>query len=168
MVHYYFKNREQLTEAVFMERVLMFRDLVWTKDANNEQASVAEILSFLVRRIIVATEQLPWLPNLWVKEVLNESGLLRERMMKNFPIEQFKRMGMAIAAGQQMKKVNPNINPTLTVVSVFGLTMMLLAGRKAWGRLPETQSVNAVQLAEHILALVLDGVLIRTRDGKNL
>jgi AcrR family transcriptional regulator len=160
MVHYYFKNREQLTDAVFLERVLRFRDLVWHEDEDFQPTQPKDadlLLGLLIRRVIAATEELPWLPNLWVKEVLNESGLLRERLMKHFPVQQLQGVAQAVAREQRAGRMNRELQPLLAVVSVFGLTLMLLATRKVWGRLPGAVELDNTKLERHIVSLLQNG-----------
>lgn len=34
-------------------------------------------------RVLDGIEEMPWIPGLWVREVLNESGLIRERLQRH-------------------------------------------------------------------------------------
>ena len=91
MVHYYFKNRDQLIDAVVQERVLPVIGYVWapvpvTLDAGQDPAAAARgFLAEIVKRIVQSATQQPWLPALWMHEVVNEGGQLRERVLPHLP-----------------------------------------------------------------------------------
>src|SRR5437899_197206 len=79
MVHYYFTNRDSLLDAVAEERLLCNVNAVWApvKDAG---ASPPDLVRGLVRRIMHAGQTQPWLPTLWLREVVSEGGQLRQRL----------------------------------------------------------------------------------------
>src|ERR1700726_1642558 len=65
MVHYYFKNREQLLDAVMDERIARVVEVIW---APIEQQSIdpISIVPVLVARVIECVQSMPWLPSLWL------------------------------------------------------------------------------------------------------
>src|SRR5215831_18181209 len=75
MVHYYFTNRDQLVDAVARERLLPTVNAVWAPVV--ESSDVVPMLRGLVQRIFRAAEMNPWLPSLWLREIVSEGGQLR-------------------------------------------------------------------------------------------
>jgi AcrR family transcriptional regulator len=72
MVHYYFKSREQLLDAVVEERIAPLIAAVW----NPVEAGMApdELIRGVVERMLAGIERMPWIPSTWMREVLNEGG----------------------------------------------------------------------------------------------
>ena len=63
MVHYYFKNREQLLDAVMDERIAPVIDVIWAP-IERQDADPISIVPELVTRVIGCVESMPWLPPL--------------------------------------------------------------------------------------------------------
>src|SRR6478735_11387329 len=80
LVHYYFGDKAQLQQAVINERLL---------PAFNEVRSammlagddIAALIAGFVRGMSETVDRHPWLPPLWVREVLCEGGALRELLL---------------------------------------------------------------------------------------
>ncbi|MEX3823287.1 TetR/AcrR family transcriptional regulator, partial [Paraburkholderia sp. BR14262] len=85
MVHYYFTNREKLLDAVVEERIARSIAFVW-ESVDSADSDLAQdphaLVEELVARLFDVTARMPWLPPLWLREIVNEGGLLRERMLK--------------------------------------------------------------------------------------
>ena len=80
LLNYYFGNKERLVEAMVEER---FLPLVARAAAQLQQAGddpLALVEAFIRDMVRNVTEQ-PWLSQLWVREILCEGGVLRERLM---------------------------------------------------------------------------------------
>ncbi len=105
MVHYHFDDREQLIDAVVDERLVPFITNVW--DPVQPGEAPAEILRGVVQRLLEQIQQAPWVPSTWMREILNEGGLLRSRILRRLPIEKVRVVGRAIARGQASGTVNP-------------------------------------------------------------
>jgi TetR/AcrR family transcriptional regulator len=153
MVHYYFKNREQLLDAVVEERLQPFISAVWDPVTENGDDPLT-MLRGVVHRIIEAADQMPCVPSLWVQEVLSESGMLRERVLKRLPVGSLAHLSACLSTAQHQGSINPDIDPGLIVLSVLGLTMMPLAAAKIWSRLPHGGALNKNTLARHVTALL--------------
>src|SRR5262249_3199959 len=83
MVHYYFTSRERLVDGVADERLREIVTGVWSPVG--ETGEVVPMLRGLVRRVLTATERNPWLPSLWLREVMSEGGQLRDRLIRILP-----------------------------------------------------------------------------------
>ncbi len=156
MLHYYFKDREQLLDAVVNERLLRVLSKVWGPVEPGSGA--AEAIRDIVERLLEGIEEMPWIPSTWMREVLNDDGLLRERMLRRLPYEKLQIVAAAIARGQAQNSLNPNVDPLLTMFSALGMVMLLTATTKLWSEIFHRRQPSRKDLQRHITALLLDGV----------
>ncbi len=54
---------------------------------------------------------MPWIPSTWMREILNEGGLLRNRVLCRLPFEKVRIVAEAIARGQSRQGLNPELDP---------------------------------------------------------
>ena len=50
---------------------------------------------------------MPWVPSVWMREVLNQDGLLRDRVLRHLPFDKVRLLGQAVAQGQARGTVTP-------------------------------------------------------------
>lgn len=157
LLNYYFGDKAQLQAALVEERLMpalaMLREPL--QQAGDDVA--ANIAGFVggVGRIAIAH---PWLPPLWVREVLCEGGALRDVL--------FERVGPAIpqllakrfAAAQARGEINEDLDPRLLMVSLVGLTLFPVAGAPIWRRLFAADDLDFDTLRRHTLALLDRGI----------
>jgi AcrR family transcriptional regulator len=160
MVHYYFTNRERLLDAVCEERLLRNVNAVWAPLAEDKE-SAAELVRGLVQRIMRAGETQPWLPSLWLREIVTEGGQLRERMLKRLPLDHIQKFITHLSAAKLKGQLNPAVEPRLVFVSLIGLTLLPLAAMNIWRRLPLLQGVGHEELGRHAEALLLHGLFVQ-------
>jgi len=172
MVHYYFTNRERLLDVVVEERLAPLIASVWTP----VEAGVApkELILGIVERLLGGIERMPWVPSTWMREVLNEGGLLRARMLRHLPFEKVKILGEAVARGQASKTVNPNLDSGLIGFSIVGLVMLHMATVRFSAEVFARKATAAEVMRSHITGLLLDGMRPpspaqpgKTRGNKN-
>ena len=136
MVHYYFKTKDQLLDAVVAEKLvgefIAFVADAIARDASDPLAQAER----LVWRIVEASDAMPWLPPLWVREVISEGGALREKLIRRVDLGKPERFKAGLAAAQRAGRVNPGIHPQLTFMSIMALTMLPLSMAKDWDRIP--------------------------------
>ena len=109
------------------------------------------------------TEQAPWLPSLWLREIVNEGGLLRERALRHIPVvKKLAPFGQNIARGQQRGEVNGAIEPLLLFNSILALVMLPQATAKIWRRVNPSLTLDRATLERHVIALLMHGIA----DGK--
>ena len=158
MVHYYFKTKDQLLDAVVAEKLIgQFIAFV----AGELDGAVADPLALterLVWRIVEASDAMPWLPPLWVREVISEGGALREKLIRRVDLGKQERFKAGVAAAQRAGRVNPGINPQLLFMSVIALTMLPLSMAKSWDRIPLIGKVSKQDLGRHVVALLMHGL----------
>ena len=158
MVHYYFKTKDQLLDAVVAEK-LVGEFIAFVADAIERDASdpLAQA-ERLVWRIVEASDAMPWLPPLWVREVISEGGALREKLIRRVDLGKPERFKAGLAAAQRAGRVNPGIHPQLTFMSIMALTMLPLSMAKDWDRIPLIGRVSKPELGRHVVALLQHGL----------
>lgn len=157
MVHYHFKGREALLDALVEERIQPLLGFVWGP-ADPAVQELPALIEGLVHRLLEGPGRQAWLPPLWVREVLSEGGQLRERVLARLPLPRIQAIVDAVTAGQARGEVNPDLEPRLLVISIMGLTMLPLATANLWRRLPGTAGLDAKALARHAIALLGGGL----------
>ncbi|MGE8638990.1 MAG: TetR/AcrR family transcriptional regulator [Achromobacter sp.] len=170
MVHYYFKSRDQLIDAVVQERVLPVIGYVWAPvpvalDPAARQAPAAAARGFLteiVNRIVQSATQQPWLPALWMHEVVNEGGQLRERVLPHLPSDRLQAFAGMLGQAQRQGAITPGVEPRLVFLSILGLTLLPLATSNLWRRIwqgdAQAQAIDTDAIAAHAIAMLTGGL----------
>lgn len=157
LLHYYFGGKDALQAAAIEERVMPL--LEGLRDALLGSADDLRVLiRAFVRGVIATATENPWLPQLWVREVLQEGGLLRTLMLERVGPMFPKLLAMRFRAAQAVGALNPRLDPRLLVPSVIGQTMFLVAAAPIWRRLFDAGDVDADALTRHVLALLESGL----------
>lgn len=157
MMHYYFKTRDQLLDVLIDERFLPLRTAIGGTFEANPDDPVAAITQ-LARRFVDISVEHPWFPSLWVREVISDGGLLRQRMHERFGHASHKASLERIEQWQKEGRVNADLEPSLVFLSLLGLTILPLATSKLWRNDPVRRSLTADDIARHAVALLLHGV----------
>ncbi|RQU95696.1 TetR/AcrR family transcriptional regulator [Burkholderia cenocepacia] len=157
MVHYYFTNREQLLDAIVDERIAHAIAFVWRPTdppADDPFALAAE----LVDRFFDVTGRMPWLPSIWLREIVHEGGLLRERMIRRIPLEHVGHLAERIRAAQRAGTLNPALEPAFLFHSIVALVMLPLATAKLWQSARGLPPIDRDVLHRHVRALLDSGM----------
>jgi AcrR family transcriptional regulator len=158
MVHYYFTNREQLLDAVVDERLMRVVEFVWRPVEHDTDSDPFSFANELVERLFDVTARMPWLPPLWMREIVGEGGLLRERMLKRIPLEHLKQFASRVQEAQQAGMVNPGIEPVYLFHSILALVMLPLATSKLWQSARGLPRFDRDVLHRHVSALLGSGM----------
>ncbi len=157
MLHYYFGDKARFTEALIEERLLPalapLREHL--EQVGDDPRALMEGFARGVGEIV---RRHPWLPALWVREVLCEGGTLRELMFSRIVPNLPQLLAQRFAAAQAKGLLNPGLDPRLLVVSLVGLTLFPAAGAPIWRRAFGTQDLGPDALLNHTLALLDRGV----------
>ncbi|MCP1172020.1 TetR/AcrR family transcriptional regulator [Ralstonia chuxiongensis] len=163
MVHYHFKTRDQLLDAVVEGRIRPLIDQVTgpalaiiADDAH--LPDLAQTVAGVAQRMVAVATATPWFPTLWIREIASEGGQLRERVFARIALERATLLVDRIARAQAAGAVNAALQPPLVMVSVIGLAMLPLATRALWGRLPLADRVSDEDIGRHVAALLLHGI----------
>jgi len=156
MLHYYFRDRDQLLDTVVEERLAPLIRSVW--GPVNASETPAEILSGVVERLLTGIEKMPWVPSTWMREVLNEGGLLRGRVLRHLPFEKIAMLSRSVARAQTAGHVNLDLDPGLIVFSLIGLVMMHMATINFWAEIFHRKTPGREAVCRHITGLLPGGI----------
>lgn len=155
LLHYYFGDASQLRQAVVDERVL---PAIATLRARLVfDGAPAEIATGFVDAVAELVASHPWLPALWVREILCEGGGLRD-LLRQFVSPLPQALAARFAQAQRQGALNAALDPRLLVVSLIGLTLFPAAGAPLWRETFRAGDVDAAALRAHTLALLGGGL----------
>ncbi|GAB2888484.1 TetR/AcrR family transcriptional regulator [Paraburkholderia jirisanensis] len=157
MVHYYFKTRDQLLDVLIDERFQPLRMALREPFRDHVDDPVAAVTQF-ARRLVELSGEYPWFPSLWVREVISDGGLLKQRMHERFGDTRQKATLTLIAKWQKQGKLNAQLEPSLLFLSILGLTVLPLATSATWRSDPARRKLTADDIARHALAVLQHGV----------
>lgn len=158
LVHYYFGDKAQLQQAVVAERLLPVVAQMRAPVMQAGDGDVAALVAGFVHGIAGVVQQHPWLPTLWVREILCEGGALRDMMIHQVGPLLPKMMAGRFAAAQQAGQLNPDLDPRLLMVSLIGLTMFPMASAPIWRQLFGADDIDFDDLRRHTLVLLDRGL----------
>lgn len=157
LLHYYFGDKAQLQDAMVEERVMpAFGALRDSLQAHGDE--VAGVVAAFVRGIGEVIARHPWLPALWVREVLCEGGALRSLLLERISPQLPQMLAARFAEAQRAGRLNPDLDPRLLVVSLVGLTLFPAAGAPIWRQMLDAGDLDAEAMREHTIALLDRGV----------
>lgn len=156
MVHYYFRDREQLLDVVVGERLSSLIVSVWGPVEPGMEPE--KLIGGFVERLLAGIERMPWVPSTWMREVLNEGGLLRSRVLKNLPFEKVGIIGATIARGQAGGVINPDLDAGMMIFSMLGLVMLHMATIRFWAETFHREMPTQETIRRHITGLLLRGI----------
>ena len=158
LVHYYFGDKAQLQQAVVAERLLPVVAQMRAPVVDAGEGDVAGLVASFVHGIGGVVAQYPWLPTLWVREILCEGGALRDMMISQVGPMLPKMMAGRFAAAQQAGQLNPDLDRRLLMVSLIGLTMFPMASAPIWRQLFGADDIDFNDLRRHTLVLLDRGL----------
>ena len=118
----------------------------------------AALVAAFVRGIGELVARHPWLPALWVREVLCEGGALRELLLTRVAPQLPRLLAERFAQAQQRGQLDPGLDPRLLVVSLVGLTLFPAAGAPIWRQFFDADDLDAEALRAHTIALLDRGI----------
>ncbi|TXH77883.1 MAG: TetR/AcrR family transcriptional regulator [Lysobacteraceae bacterium] len=160
LLHYYFGGKDALQAAVIEERVMpLFGRL--HKPLQHALDQPRDLVHAIVRTVIATAMANPWLPQLWVREVLQEDGVLRSLMLERIGPLLPRLLSARLRADQAAGLLNPRLDPRLLVPSIIGQTMFLVAAAPIWRRLFDADDIDAEALTRHALTMLESGMELR-------
>ena len=153
MLHYYFGDKPRLVQALIEERLLpaLAPLRVQLERAGDDPRVLIETF---VRGIGEVVARHPWLPPLWVREVLCDGGALREVLFAQAVPGVPQLLARRFAAAQADGRLNADLDPRLLVVSLVGLTLFPAAGAPIWRRAFGAEGLGPEAMLRHTLALL--------------
>ncbi|WP_079723193.1 TetR/AcrR family transcriptional regulator [Pseudoxanthomonas indica] len=161
LVHYYFGDKSQLQQAVVKERLLPVVGELQAPLGKASEGDTAALIAGFVQGVGAVVERHPWLPTLWVREVLLEGGALRDVLLKEVGPLVAKMMAGRFAQAQQAGRLNADLDPRLLMVSLIGLTFFPLASAPIWRALFGADDIDFNDLRRHTLVLLDRGLELK-------
>lgn len=152
MAHYYFNSRDELIDALAEERLLPVCLHINAALGANDDDPISAIQRF-VDHVLEATAQSPWWASLWVREMLSEGSLLRDRVETWLGETGTAKWARSVEVWQQQGKISPEIEPTLVFTSMMALILLPLAS--GWDA---TDPAMRQRLATHVTTIFCKGV----------
>lgn len=158
LLHYYFDAAAGLREAVVAERVLPVFGQAQAVLLDMRDAPLRQTLEAFVDCICGLIARHPWLPSLWIREVVSEGGELRDLLTTGLMRELAAPMVARFAAEQADGRLNPGLEPRLLMVSLVGLTLLPAAGMPIWQQVFAAGDLGVDAIRTHALALLERGL----------
>ncbi|MBC9251603.1 TetR family transcriptional regulator [Pseudomonas alcaligenes] len=157
LLNYYFGSKQKLVEAMVEER---FLPLIQRASEGLQQAGddPQALVAVFIRDLSRTVAEHPWVSQLWVREILCEGGLLRERLMTRVAPMVPLLLAQRFAAAQARGALNPALDPRLLVVSLMGLSILPYAAAPLWRGIFANPQIGDDALIEHTLALLRQGM----------
>lgn len=155
MLHYYFNTREQLLDVLIEERFQPVR-AGFTDIFDTHADDPLMAITSMAQCMIDAAVKYPWVAPLWVREVISESGMLKKRMEARNGDANRKIVQESITRWQAEGRLNPDLDPALLFISLFGLTLFPLASMKM--RQGAASPITPDMLRKHVAVLLFHGV----------
>ncbi|MGT2454582.1 TetR/AcrR family transcriptional regulator [Cupriavidus basilensis] len=159
LVHYYFRDRDQLLDAVVDERLQPLVEQVFLP-AVADSADPAAMLVGIAGRLIRTAAATPWFPGLWIREIVGADGQLHQRVLQKIAMQRAGLVIAPLAAARARGEINPGLEPALLMVSLIGLTLLPLATTHIWRRLPGAEAIDSEALVRHVSALLAHGLAV--------
>jgi AcrR family transcriptional regulator len=157
MVHYYFGSKDELRDAVVEERLMpligVLREGLAAADAGPH-----ELIATFVAGMYASVARFPWLPSLWVREVLCESGGLRDVLVTRIAPELPLPLAARFADAQERGALPRDLDPRLLMVSLMALTLLPFAAAPIWRRVFDAADIDSDTLLNHTLGLLEHGI----------
>jgi AcrR family transcriptional regulator len=158
MLNYYFGSKQRLVDAAVTERLLPALDELRERVAARTNEDCVKLISTFVSAMHELIETHPWLPGLWVREVLTEGGQLRDVLTLRFADKLPRPLAERFRKAQADGEINAGLEPRLMFVSLIGLTILPFAAAPVWRRVFDAGDIGSEQILAHTLALLTNGV----------
>lgn len=158
LLHYYFQDAAGLRDTVIAERLMPVFAEIRDTLLGMPDVPLREVLAAFVDSLCSLVKRYPWLPPLWIREVVSEGGSLRELLVTRLAPEISAVMAARIAAEQAAGRLNPGLDPRLLMVSLVGLTLFPAAGMPIWRQLFHADALGVDDIRNHALALLERGL----------
>ena len=158
LVNYYFGGKDALVAAVFAER---FLPVLAELPARLAQAPTSDLIGAFVRGVHELVARHPWLPAIWVREILTGNGAFRDGMLSEAAPRLVPVLTHRFADLQRAGQLNAELDPRLMIVSLIGLTLFPLAAKPMWSQFFDARDIGPDLMTRHTLALLTRGLEMR-------
>jgi AcrR family transcriptional regulator len=158
LVHYYFKDKPGLFEAIVRERIAPLMDGMETALKEHGSDAVAALSGF-VQHFTLLCSRHPWLPQLLLRELADEGGPAMQ-VTRGLAA----RLHALVLTGQQRHVIRSDLRAEAIVLSVLSLCAFpFLAGSALRRQMHvQTDASSAPGMTLHHLAVLQDGLKPRS------
>jgi len=159
MVHYYFGDKSGLYDAMLERTFGRLVERVRSVTTAGARDEGGERLAALLRVVMGAVTEEPWIPSLVVREVLSEEGRFRERFIEAYASRMAELlpglMRDEVAAG----RFRHDLDPQLAFLSLMGMTLFPFLARPVAERVLDLDYDEAFlrRFADHTRRLFVEG-----------
>src|SRR5690606_22260104 len=132
----------------------------------NARGDLPALLRLFVDGVFDMVARHPWLPPMWVREIVTEGGALRDLLMTRLAPSLGQLLAARFRQAQADGELNPALDPRLLMVSLIGLTMFPVAGAPIWRQVFNADDLTMDDVRRHALVLLESG--LELGDGKTL
>jgi TetR/AcrR family transcriptional regulator len=159
LASYYFGDKAGMLQAVIEQRVAPLMQALSAALTAAGDEPLQQLEAF-VRNYTATAADNPWLPQLIVREVLSEQGVLRDTFAQRFAGGLTARLRELVQRGQQAGVLRRSLDPPAVVMSLMSLCVFPFIARPlVSGALGiQVDAGSAARLAEHHWSLFLHGV----------
>lgn len=157
LMHYYFRSRDRLIDAFLDERLIPMLDSAWQQSDTGER-DPRRIVPALARNMIRFMTETPWLPPIWIREIVGASGVLRDRLIARVGPTFAQRIRAVVEDGQRRGLIDRSIDARLMIVSIVGMAVLPVAMAPMWRRIPGNERIGTDDLMRHVTALLEHGM----------
>lgn len=157
MIHYHFKDRAGLHVALLRESIapVIKRITELPTDTASTEPALARFLKLYMETLAAN----PWLPRMIVREVLSDSGHLRDLFIEEFGSHLATSVSAMVQQGKVRGELRADVDPVLTTLSIASLAVFPFLGlpltSQAIGYTMDEDFVR--RLIEHTVNLVYQG-----------
>lgn len=162
MVHYYFKTKEQLIEAVGAEKLGPVILSVLGADYD-EDKDVLQYLLQIISRLAQAAEDNSWLPGLWLREIVSEGGGFRQHIINLVPKKILLQLAVNYKEGCEAGQYASGLEPSLLIFSALINYMLPLTAKNILEKLPGVEVLTTERLISHAHAVITHGLSVVTK-----
>lgn len=155
-VHYYFKTRDDLFDALYEERIAPMRQRIESIFLENANDPVAAFTALAVRFVEVSIES-PWMGPVFFGELLREDDLFKQHLRARMNESRQAAMLAAIHRWQDNGLLNKDLDPSLLMTTVLSLTVLPMTAIRKWRDDPLRQHIGAAEITKHAIAVLNHG-----------
>ncbi|HKK07017.1 MAG TPA: TetR family transcriptional regulator [Gammaproteobacteria bacterium] len=128
MVHYYFGNKQGLYLAILSEGAAPLLEHLERALQRREADSEQVIEEFLIQFAATMARE-PWLPQLFMREVVSTDGPLREQFVERFAARGARALQTLLRRDRRQGRLDPGVDPRLGAISIMSLAWFPFVAR---------------------------------------
>jgi AcrR family transcriptional regulator len=156
-VHYYFKTRDDLFDALYDERIAPMRTRIHGIFLEHPNDPVAAFTA-LAGRFVELSEDYPWMGPVFFGEMLRDDDLFKQQMSTRMDESRLTAMLAAIRRWQGEGRLNPELDPSLLMTTVLSLTVLPMTAMRKWRDDPLRKHVDPAVITRHAIAVLAHGI----------